>query len=377
MKKIIILLLIVAGFSSCQNSNDNLDSIKEQINTHRMEIVNLENEIRKLEKILTDSNVTISEGSILVGVKEIETEKFVHYIDITGNVETHLQANISPEINGLIKRMNVSEGEYVTKGQTLAVIDTEIIRNSIDEINTQLELAKTMYQKQKELWDKNIGSEIQYLQAKNRKESLESKLRTLNSQMEKATITAPFDAYVETVFQKTGEFGSPGRQMFFLVNLKDLKVTANISERYIPYLHIGDSVDISFPTFPDLKMRKPISVIGAVINPNNRTIKIQININNNDYKLKPNIIATLSLSDESVDSTIVIPAIVVKNDAKGNNYVYVVDKSNGKLISKKQYVKVSNSYGNKTMITEGLSINNKLIVDGYNLVKNGSKIHIK
>jgi len=377
MKKIIILLLIVAGFSSCQNSSNNLDSVKQQINGHKMEIVNLENEIRKLEKILADSNVTISEGSILVGIQNIRSENFVHYLDITGNVETLLQAFISPEINGLIERIEVSEGEYVTTGQTLAVIDTEIIKNSIHEVKTQLELATTLYKKQKELWDKNIGSEIQYLQSKNRKESLESKLKTLNSQMEKATITAPFDAYVETVFQKTGEFGSPGRQIFFIVNLKDLKVTANISEKYIPYLHIGDSVDISFPTFPDLIMREPISVIGAVVNPNNRTIKVQIHIHNSDYKLKPNIISTLSMSDESVDSTIVIPAIVVKNDANGNNYVYVVGNSNGKLISKKRYIKVGNSYGNKTMVTEGLSINDKLIVDGYNLVKNGSKIHIK
>jgi RND family efflux transporter MFP subunit len=377
MKNIIILLLIVAGISSCQNTSNDLDSVKQQINDHRMEIVNLENEIRKLEKILADSNVSISEGSILVGIQKIKSEKFVHYLDITGNVETHLQAYISPEINGLIKKIDVSEGEYVTKGQVLAVIDTEIIRNSIDEVKTQLELAKTMYQKQKELWDQNIGSEIQYLQAKNRKESLESKLKTLNSQMEKATITAPFDAYIENVFQKSGEFGSPGRQIFFLVNLKDLKVTADISEKYIPYLHIGDSVDISFPTFPNIKLREPISVIGAVINPNNRTIKVQIQIHNEDYTLKPNIIASLSLSDESVDSAIVIPAIVVKNDANGNNYVYVVDNSNGKLISKKRYIKVGNSYGNKTMVTDGLSIEDKLIVDGYNLVKNGSKIHIK
>jgi RND family efflux transporter MFP subunit len=377
MKNIIILLLIVAGISSCQNTSNDLDSVKQQINDHRMEIVNLENEIRKLEKILADSNVSISEGSILVGIQKIKSEKFVHYLDITGNVETHLQAYISPEINGLIKKIDVSEGEYVTKGQVLAVIDTEIIRNSIDEVKTQLELAKTMYQKQKELWDQNIGSEIQYLQSKNRKESLESKLKTLNSQMEKATITAPFDAYVENVFQKTGEFGSPGRQIFFLVNLKNLKVTADISEKYIPFLHIGDSVDISFPTFPNIKLREPISVIGAVINPNNRTIKVQIQIHNEDYTLKPNIIASLSLSDESVDSAIVIPAIVVKNDANGNNYVYVVDNSNGKLISKKRYIKVGNSYGNKTMVTDGLSIEDKLIVDGYNLVKNGSKIHIK
>ena len=216
-----------------------------------------------------------------------------------------------------------------------------MIRNSIDEVNTQLELARTLYKKQKELWDQNIGSEIQYLQAKSKKEALEDKLKTLNSQLEKATITAPFDAYVETVYQKTGEFASPGRQIFFLVNLKDLKVTADISEKYIPYIHIGDSVDISFPTFPDIHLREPISVIGSVVNPNNRTIKIQIYIHNDDYKLKPNIISSLSLSDQQVDSAIVIPAIVVKNDANGNNYVYVVKEDNGSIISQKTYIKTA------------------------------------
>ncbi len=378
MKKVIILILaITAGLSSCKHNSNNLKSVAEQISTHKMEIISLEGEIRKLEKILADSNVVISEGSILVKTESVHNQKFDHYLNITGNVETTLQAYISPEINGLIKKIDVSEGEYVTKGQTLAIIDDEIIRKSIDEVNTQLELAKILYKKQKELWDKNIGSEIQYLQTKTKKEALENKLNTLNSQLEKATIIAPFDAYVETIFQRKGEIGSPGRQLMFLVNLGELKIVANISETYIPYIKIGDSVDIDFPTFPNIHMREPIKVIGAVVNPNNRTIKVQIPIHNRDYLLKPNIISTISLLDESIKSTVVIPSIIVKNDATGNTYVYVVDTLNNTKISRKRFVQVGNSYGNKTMITSGLKIGDELIIEGYNLIKNGSKIHIQ
>jgi len=377
MNKIILILFVFISLSACNNQSNDPEEIKKEIEAYNVEIMEIESKIHDLEKILSDSNKTLTKGSILVGIQDIDFTEFTHYLDVTGNVETQLEAYISPELNGLIEKLSVKEGDYVKTGQTLATIDTEIIRNSIKELNTQLALAITIYNKQKELWDENIGSEIQYLQAKSNKEALENKLESLNTQLKMATIKAPFDAFVETVYQKAGEMGSPSRQLIHLVNLQDLNITANLSEAYLPNVHKGDTALIEFSTFPDIIIREPISVIGSVINPNNRTIKIQVAIKNKNKVLIPNIIANLKLIDQHFNETIVVPSIVVKNDAHGNNYVYIVGEKEDELFAKKTFVKTGKSYGNNTMIIEGLEKDNQLIIQGYNLVKNGSTIRIK
>ncbi len=377
MKRLVIILLVLSSLSACNNKKGSPAEIKAKINEYKLQIVDLEGKINDLKGQLSKSTTNKMEGSILIGVKKIKPEKFTHYLKATGNVEARKEAYISPELNGLLKSINVKEGEYVTKGQLMAAVDTEIIRSNIRAIETQLNLAQTIYKKQKSLWKQKIGSEIQYLQAKTNKESLERKLETLRTQLSMATITAPFDAYVETVYQKVGEMGSPSRQLFHIVNLKNLKVVANISESYIPFIHKGDMAEISFPTYPKIRLKAPVAVVGAVINPNNRTVEIQIPIKNIDNKLKPNIIAMVVLPDFSTDSAIIAPSIVIKNDANELNYVYVVAKKGNRTYAKKVYVKTAKSYGNSTMILSGLKKGDQLIVQGYNLVKNGSLVRLK
>ncbi len=376
MYKYIIIAVIGLGLISC-NQTEDAKTIQESITNKKMEIVKLENGIQELEKKLADLGKSHEKGSILVGTVDVEPQRFVHYLDVTGNVETKLEAFISPEINGLITSIDVQEGEFVNKGQIMARIDTDMIERNIDEVKTQLELAKTVYKKQKELWDQQIGSEIQYLQAKTNMQSLEKKLDALRTQLRMANIKAPFDAYVEVIYQKVGEMGNPARQLFHIVNLDDLKVTSNISESHLPYIHKGDTANISFAVYPGIQLDVPINVIGSVINPANRTFEIQIAIPNKEKLLKPNIIANVQISDHAYDSVIVVPSIIVKNDASGNNYVYVVHENDGKTYAKKTYVKSGQSYGNKTMIVDGLKESDQLIVQGYNLVKNGSTIRIK
>ena len=376
MYKYIIIAVIGLGLVSC-NQTEDAKTIQESITNKKMEIKELENGIQELEKKLADLGKSHEKGSILVGTVDVEPQRFVHYLDVTGNVETKLEAFMSPEINGLITSIDVQEGEYVKKGQIMAYVDTDMIERSIDEVKTQLELAKTVYKKQKELWDQQIGSEIQYLQAKTNMQSLEKRLEALRTQLRMTKIKAPFDAYVETIYQKVGEMGNPARQLFHIVNLDNLKVTSNISESHLPYIHKGDTANISFAVYPGIQLDVPINVIGSVINPANRTFEIQIAIPNKEKLLKPNIIANVQISDHAYDSVIVVPSIIVKNDANGNNYVYVVHENNGKTYAKKTYVKSGQSYGNKTMIVDGLKESDQLIVQGYNLVKNGSAIRIK
>ncbi|RLD46598.1 MAG: hypothetical protein DRI86_02775 [Bacteroidetes bacterium] len=380
MKKYLVFFIVLIALVSCNGGEEKLQdkkAILDKINSYKMEIVDIEGKISNLNSILDTISGASKQGSILVGIEKMVSKPFTHYISVNGNVESQMQAYISPELNGLIKYIYVKEGQYVKVGQKLASVDTEMTQNAIDEVKTQLELAKSIYAKQKQLWDQNIGSEIQYLQAKAKKESLDKKLKTLHSQLRMAVIKAPFSGYIEAVNQKVGEFGSPNKPLFFIVNLKELKVTANISESLLPYINTNDKVEITFPTFPSMKIESKIAVVGTVVNPNNRTIKIQIPIKNSNKKLIPNIIAQIKLSDKHFDEAFIVPAIVVKNDAKGRTYIYIVREEDGKYFSQRQYVVTGISYGNTTMITDGIKSGDIVITKAYNLVKNGSSIQLK
>jgi RND family efflux transporter MFP subunit len=377
MKRLIIILFALTSLVACKNTSNDPEAIQAEISKKKMEIMKLQTEIHDLEKQLKEQGLTSGTRNILVHAIKVKPQRFVHNLDVTGNVETELEAFISPEINGLIENILVQEGDYVKSGQLLATINTDIIEMNIREVSTQLSMARTVYKKQKELWDQNIGSEIQYLQAKTNMEALEKKLDALKTQLSKADIRAPFDGYIEKIYQKLGEIGNPARNLFHLVNLSKLKVTANISETHLPYIKKGDTATISFAIYPDVVLHEPISVVGSVINPANRTFEIQIKIPNNDRLFRPNIIATVQISDHVFDSAIVVPSIIVKNDAQGNNYVYVVGESGGEKVAQKRYITAGLSYGNKTMVVKGLEPGDQLIVQGYNLVKNGSTIRLK
>ncbi|OYT10839.1 MAG: hypothetical protein B6I18_06995 [Bacteroidetes bacterium 4572_112] len=379
MKKLIIILFASITLYSCSNTDEqpkDKKAILDKIISYKMEIVEIEGKISQLDSNLIALEGESNQGSILVGTKTMLAKPFTHYIDVVGNVESDMQAYISPELSGLIKSINVIEGDYVKKGTNMATIDTEMTENSIDEVKTQLELAKSVYKKQKQLWDQKIGSEIQYLQAKSNKESLEKKLKTLRSQLRKANIIAPFSGYIETVKQKVGEFGNPNVPLFYIVNLDKLKITANISESFLPYINVNDPVSITFPTFPDLNIKAKIGVIGTVVNPNNRTIKLQIPIDNTNKKLIPNIIAKINVADQYFNEAFVVPSIVVKNDAHGKTYIYLVAEKDGKFYAQKQYITTGKSYGNKTMVTGGIKQDDQVITKAYNLVKNGSLIRL-
>ena len=378
MKKnlMLILAVVIAGLTSCNNQDDP-KAIKDQIGKYKSEIVDLQAKIEALNNELNETKTTKNDGSILVGLKTMKTTQFINYLNVTGNVVSNQEALISPEINGQIEHIYVHEGDYVLEGTLLVSLKTEITQNTIAEVKTSLELAKTIYQKQKELWNQKIGSEIQYLQAKSQKESLEKRLETLQSQIEMAKIKASFDGYIETIFQKEGEIASPGRQVLQLVNLSNLKVTADVSESYLPNLSEGDKVVVDFPTFPGLSIDSKIAVIGSIINPNNRTVKIQIKIPNTDNQLKPNVIANVKLIQAVYDSALVVPSIIVKNDASGRNYIYVEKQKGDSYYAEKRFVETGVSYGNNTLITNGIKPSEKIIFQGYNMVKNGSLIRIK
>ncbi len=375
-----IFLIFFAGFliTSC-NNEPATEEILSEIDDKRKSIKELESEITSLqEKINTDSlNAYADTYQVPVEVKEIMPEAFDHFIEVNGTVSAIEEAYISPETNGQIKAIYVDEGDRVYQGQLLARLNSSVIDNNIIEAETSLELAEKVYLKQKELWDQQIGSEIQFLEAKNRYESAKARLSTLKAQLDMANIKAPFAGIVDDIMLKEGELASPGMQLIQLVNLKQLKVLADISERYLNSIEKGDKVTLQFPAFPEIEKEVTIKRVGQVINPQSRTFEIEMHVPNNDENLKPNIISTVLINDFSSDSALVVPSIIIKEDNKGSYLYKAVAGPEGNFRALKTYVIPQMYYQEEAMIKEGISSGDRVVTTGYTLISDGVGLDIQ
>jgi membrane fusion protein, multidrug efflux system len=315
-------------------------------------------------------------GSLLVEVKKVMPEKFEHFFAVNGAMEAVQDAFISAETNGQIKVIHVHEGQRVQKGDLLVYLNSDITRNAVAEVQNSLDLARTVFQKRQELWDKQIGSEIQYLEAKTNKGGLENRLKSLQAQLDLAQVRAPFTGIVDKIFKKAGELAVPGMQLMQLVNLNRMRVNAEVAETYLGRIKQGDMVEITFPTFPDWRQEASISRIGQVVNAKNRTVLVQSILDNPQERMKPNMMATLRCRDFFAPAALVVPAIIIKNDLTGT-YLYTVAWEKGKNMASKTYITVGLTEGNRSMIVGGLAAGQQVIVNGYNLVKNGMPVTIK
>jgi len=370
MKKIVIFMLVIAMISCTQK--DDKESIKKQISELESTVLKANKQIEELKKKLpVDAESQVAEHSVSVKLQTVNSRHFEHYFEANGIVEAENDAFISPEMNGQILKIYVKEGDQVRKGKVLLKLNTKLIDSSIEEVKTGLDLATNIFEKQQKLWNQGIGTEIQYLKSKNAKESLEKKLVTLRAQMSMSVIKAPFTGIVDKIFLKKGEMAAPGMQVIQMVDLSKMYITADISENYISKIKVGDSVSISFPSYPDLQMNVPVHRISNTIKIQNRTFQIKLKVENPERLLKPNILTILKIKDYSTDSALVVPSIIMKQDNNGF-FIFKANTSNSLLTAEKVYIKPGISYKSYSTIKEGLKEGDNVIVEGYNMVSNGS-----
>jgi membrane fusion protein (multidrug efflux system) len=376
-------LIIAAVIISVSCSTNNPESIRKKIISKKEQIARINQSIKKLEKKLyTDSTGMNPQFLIPVRIKKVNYEPFRHYIDVQGNIEAVEEAYISPEMGGQIKKIHVREGQRVKKGQLLVSLNTDVTESSIQEVKTSLELTKKLYDKQKSLWEQNIGTEMQYLEAKNAYEQTEARLKTLNAQLEMSNIRAPFNGIIDEIFRKEGELGTPGMQILQMVNLSKLKIVAEVSEKYMPSITKGKIIEVSIPTYPDMKLNVPVYRTGNVINPANRTFTIEVQLNNIGEKLKPNMFAVLKINDLTIDSAIIVPSNIIKKDilkteeGSFQEFLFIAREKNNKAIAQKVYVETGEAYNNESVVKTGLKPEQKIIVEGYNTVSSGTEVRI-
>lgn len=375
--KYFLLPALILALFSC-NQEETREEKEKQLENYRKEFAEIKAKITDLENELkSDSSYSDAQMSyVKVEVKEIHPERFEHFIEVIGSVEAVNEAYISPETPGRVKTITIDEGDRVIKGQVLARLNTDVTQSAIEGLEARLELAKVVFEKQERLWNKNIGSEIEYLKAKNDKETLESELEATRAQLEMAVITSPITGVVEEVMQQVGELASPGQPMMRVINMDKLYINSDISESHLPALNINEKVFVSFPTWPGLEMQPPIHRIGSAIHPLNRTVTVSVEVKNTpDHKLKPNLLANLRFMDFESDSALVVPSICIKQDINGP-YLYRIAKKDGSKLAEKVYISMGLVYKNQTIITEGLKPGDRVIVEGYNLVTDQSEVRL-
>lgn len=346
------------------------DSIYSQINS--LQIV-----LRDLDKLISKLDTANSQYKRVkyVSATTLAPTRFVHYFQAHGIINAEKNILITPEVPGTVKTIFVKEGQKVVKGQSLIALDTKVIEGSIKEAATTFSLVRELYQRQEKLWNQNIGSEIQLLEAKNRKESIEERLNTLTAQKEKAIITAPASGVIDEILPKIGEMASPLMPVLRMVNLSGLYIKSDISENYLKHITKGDSVEIEFPSL-ELTTGGQIDQIGNFINPENRTFKIRVNLENNHDLYKPNLLAILRIMDFSKDSVIVVPSEYIMADANAKQYVFLVNTTSNQSRAHKVYVDIGQSYDGLTLIKAGLSGTETLITVGSRTVTDNEPITI-
>lgn len=312
----------------------------------------------------------------VVSTKKLTRETFWHFFEVQGVVEADKNILITPEISGIVKQIKVTEGQHVSSGQTLIILNTGVFLQNINEVKTQLELANDLFKRQQRLWDQKIGSEVQYLEAKNKKESLENKLKTLRSQLDKAYIKAPASGIIDEIIPKTGELASPAKPVIRLVDLSMVYIKSDVSEKYIKAVRKGAKVLVQFPSL-DEEVDATITQVGNFINPNNRTFKIKINLKNPGNLYKPNLLAVIKIKDFEKDSVVSVPNAYILADARGSAYVFIIEKDGVKNRAKKVFVEPGLSYKGQTMVKKGLSGNEELITEGSRSVTDREIVIVK
>ncbi len=378
MKKYLLLIpvFIIAGIFACQSEKaapKDVAGKRVLLKEKKQALAAMKEEIKVLEDEILEMDPPKEKAAVLVNAIELSPRIFKRYVSLQGRVTTEDLVNVSSETGGRIIKTFVKEGSVVRKGQLVAKIDMETLQKQIDELETSLSLASTVYERQKRLWDQEIGSEIQYLQAKNNKESLEKSLETIKSQLSKQNIYAPISGIIDHEFLKQGEMSAPGTPIYQILNTSMVKVEADVPESYLGTLNRGDMVTVTFPALRDTSIRR-VTAVGRTIDPANRTYEIEVNIPNPANKFKPNLLAEVVFQDLEKKNAMVVPVDFVLEEVSGRKYVYTVDDTTGKSKALKTYVSLGESYDGEIVITSGLNVGDRVITEGSRNVTPGDPV---
>ena len=385
MKKfyISIITLIIISCNSSGNSTINtliedgdLDGLKKRkkeyvdtMNTMQVELNKINDGIAFLDE---------NEKLTIVTKYEIKEKIFNSYIEAQANLKTRKNVLILPEFQGTLEQIFVSEGQKVKKGQLLAEINDSGLKEQVDQLIIQANFAKENFERTERLWNNSIGSEIQFLKSKSDFESSQKMVEQMKDRLAKTKIYAPFEGEVDEIISNQGSNLIPGvSQILRLVNLDEIYAEASVSEKYIANIDKGTKVVVQIP----LLGREIVSEIiqtGNFINPSNRTFRVEVPVKNIDNKIKQNLDAKIKINIYSKPDAVVIPLRIIREDATGKNFVYVMseDIKDGVYITSKTFISLGNKNSNEVEVTDGLKIGDELVLEGANIVEDSQRVKI-
>lgn len=368
------LAVIITAFLAACSATTPEDDKPARLKKLQEEQAALTKEIQKLESEIAaenpDSLVAVRTKD--VGISELKLQKFDHFVQTQGHIESDNNVLVSAEMMGVVTRVHVTEGQSVSRGQVLAEIDNSVISRNIESMEAQLELATSVYERQKNLWDQKIGTEVQFLQAKTNKESLEKQLASLREQKDKTRIKSPISGTVDAIAVKAGENIAPGMPAVRVVNTSDLKIQAPVSEAYVTDIKKGDKVIVNISEL-NKDVEAKVTFVGRTIDRLSRTFNVEVALPQNP-DLRPNMTATVKIVFRSVPEAVVVPINIVQ-EINGEKVIYVAEKKGRHMVASRKVITIDGVYGNLAQV-KGVEAGDKIITVGYQGLNDGDYIKI-
>lgn len=385
MNKIYTLLLIII-ISGCNSSrNASIESLiesrdLEELKKRKKEYVDAMNTMKVELNEINDGISLLDENErlTLVSKYEIQQTIFNTYIEAQANLKTRKNVLILPEFQGTLEKVFVSEGQKVKKGQLLAEINDSGLNEQYEQMVIQAEFAKENFERTQRLWDNNIGSEMQYLKSKTDYEASKKMVDQMKDRLSKTKIYAPFDGEIDEIISNVGSNLIPGvSQILRLVNLDIIYAESFVSEKYISFIGEGTEAIVQIPLL-NMEYRSSVNQTGNFINPSNRTFRIEVPVENFDNRIKQNLDAKIKINIYKKDDAIVIPLRIVREDALGKNFVYVMSEDNkeGVYLTSKQFITLGNKSEDKVEVTEGLDLGDIVVLEGAYSVEDSQRVKL-
>jgi len=376
MKKVLLIapLAIIAACSQPAVEGD-LQTLTAQRDSIKTMVDGLNTQITDLDAAIAALDTTASYDAVTAF--EVNPDLFFHYFEVFGKVEADKSINLFPLNSGKVERIYVKAGQKVSQGQLLVSLDTDLMESSLKELETALALAQTVFNKQQKLWiDEQIGSEIQYLQAKNNYDGLVQKLETLKEQMAMSEVRAPFAGTIDEVFAKVGELAASQMPAVRLVNTSGVYVKADVPETYANRVKVGMPANVSF-TSMDFEVAAEVLQVGQFIQEGNRTFSINVSLPADPGTVKPNQMVHVALQDYWNDAALAVPSSLIQQDVEGNDFVFVLGNKGTYSQVSKVMVEAGMSYEGRTEIKSGIEAGTQLVDRGSRSVRTGQRVHIK
>jgi membrane fusion protein (multidrug efflux system) len=373
--KYLFTIATLVMLAACQTEDKNsLTAKKQELEKTKTELADLKKKISDLEKEIRAEDPSFGKAAaIKVEVMPVTEAAFERFTEVRGSAESRRNVAISSQMGGEVRRVHVREGQQVAKGQVLVSLNADVLESTLAELKTSYELAKTTYERQERLWNQKIGTEIQYLQAKNQKEATEKRIAATEAQLDQLILRAPFTGTVDQVDAREGQMASPGVPLVRLLSASDLYITADVSDDFIGKIKAGDKVKVFFPG-PDTEVSSYVASVGQVINPENRTFQVEIKLPDG-AKVQPNQIAAVTFRDYVNPKTIAVPTRLIQRDSQGQ-FVFVVQKGEQETVARKAYIQTGVSYNGNTEVVSGLSNGQWVVGAGFREVADGMEIEV-